>query len=135
MPTPVNEYLCVIERNQNGKYCVRIRAAFGVAKRGGLVRVRTRHIGAHPGGGWSLPVYFLASSFGAAMKKLEETLQLLQKIPVDPMTGTTDWGLKRAGPQGGIFDVYTKSEATAGDGTNIKIGKSCRVLHVVRAVI
>ena len=46
-----------------------------------------------------------------------KTIQFLSKIPVDPMTGNTDWGLKRAGPQGGIFDVYTKSEATALDGT------------------
>jgi hypothetical protein len=55
-----NEYLCAIEKNQNGKYNVRVRAVFG-----------------HDG--WSLPVYFLASSFNAAMKKLEEALQLLQK--------------------------------------------------------
>jgi general secretion pathway protein G len=52
-----------------------------------------------------------------------KTIKFLQKIPVDPMTGTTDWGFKRAPgvvevPQGGgIFDVYTKSEATALDGT------------------
>jgi len=55
-----NEYLCAIEKNQNGKYNVRVRAVFG-------------------SDGWSLPVYFLASSFNAAMKKLEEALQLLQK--------------------------------------------------------
>ena len=55
-----NEYLCAIEKNQNGKYNVRVRAVFGLD-------------------GWSLPVYFLASSFNAAMKKLEEALQLLQK--------------------------------------------------------
>ena len=42
-----NEYLCAIEKNQNGKYNVRVRAVFG-----------------HDG--WSLPVYFLASSFNAA---------------------------------------------------------------------
>jgi len=52
-----------------------------------------------------------------------KTIKFLQKIPLDPMTGTTDWGLKRTSgvvevPQGGgIFDVYTKSEATALDGT------------------
>ena len=60
-----------------------------------------------------------------------KTIKFLQKIPVDPMTRTTDWGLKRAGvvqvtqgggiqvtqQGGGIFDVYTKSEATALDGT------------------
>jgi hypothetical protein len=55
-----NEYLCAMERNQNGKYNVRVRAFFGR-------------------GDWLLPVYFLASSFNAAMKKLEEALQLLQK--------------------------------------------------------
>jgi len=55
-----NRYLCAMERNQNGKYTVRIRAAYGRD-------------------GWTLPVYFLASSFNAAMKKLEESLQHLQK--------------------------------------------------------
>jgi hypothetical protein len=55
-----NAYVCAIEFNQNGKYCVRIRANFG----------RT---------GWELPLYFLASSFAGGMKKLEETLQHLQK--------------------------------------------------------
>jgi hypothetical protein len=49
-----------MERNQNGKYNIRIRVLFGE-------------------GGWSLSVYFLASSFNAAMKKLEQSLQLLQK--------------------------------------------------------
>ena len=58
-----NLYHCAIEKNQNGKYNVRVRARFG---NGGPQ-------------GWTLPVYFLASSFNAAMKKLEESLQLLQK--------------------------------------------------------
>lgn len=55
-----NLYHCAMERNRNGKYSIRIRALFGK-------------------GGWSLSVYFLASSFNAAMKKLEESLQLFQK--------------------------------------------------------
>ena len=55
-----NEYRCSIERNQGGKYCVRIRAAF-------------------PRNAWSLSVYFLASSFDRAMKKLEQSLQFLQQ--------------------------------------------------------
>jgi hypothetical protein len=55
-----NHYLCAIEKNQSGKYDVRVRAVFSRD-------------------GWTLPVYFLASSFNAAMKKLEESLQLLQK--------------------------------------------------------
>ena len=60
LPSKRNEYRCAIEVNQNGKYCVRVRAAFG------------RH-------DWVLPVYFLASSFDRAMKKLEQSLQLLQR--------------------------------------------------------
>ena len=64
-----NEYVCAIERNQNGKYNVRVRAIFGSGKRDGER--------AHAG--WTLPVYFLASSFNGAMKKLEESLQMLQK--------------------------------------------------------
>src|SRR5208282_1336629 len=64
MPTKItasgNEYRCAIERNQNGKYTVRVRAAFGRK-------------------GWMLPVYFLASTFDGAMRRLEEALQLLQR--------------------------------------------------------
>jgi len=59
---PANEYRCAIEKNQNGKYNVRVRALFG-----------------NGSSGWTLPVYFLASSFNGAMKKLEESLQALQK--------------------------------------------------------
>jgi len=66
-----NEYLCAIERNQNGKYNVRVRAVFG--QRDVQLDQQSRF------SEWTLPVYFLASSFNGAMKKLEESLQLLQK--------------------------------------------------------
>jgi hypothetical protein len=70
-----NEYRCAIERNQNGKYNVRVRAVFAPGVRD------SENGGSDRNGhsGWMLPVYFLASSFNAAMKKLEESLQLLQK--------------------------------------------------------
>lgn len=51
--------------------------------------------------------------------------KFLRKIPVDPMTGTADWGLramqddldsKSWGGQN-VFDVYSKSQGTALDGT------------------
>jgi hypothetical protein len=29
------------------------------------------------------------------------------KIPIDPMTGATDWGLRK---RGGVFDVYSESQ-------------------------
>lgn len=55
-------------------------------------------------------------------------LRFLRSIPVDPMTKSTEWGLRsmQDDPQsdswGGqsVFDVYTKSEGTALDGTKYK---------------
>ncbi len=58
--TARNDYRCSIEKNQGGKYCVRIRVHY------------PRHA-------WSLGVFFLASSFDRAMKKLEESLDFLQR--------------------------------------------------------
>ncbi len=55
-----NDYRCSIERNQSGKYCVRIQVYY------------PRHA-------WTLGVFFLASSFDRAMKKLEEGLDFLQR--------------------------------------------------------
>jgi hypothetical protein len=67
-----NSYLCAIERNQSGKYDVRVRAVFSRD-------------------GWTLPVYFLASTFNGAMKKLGESLQFLQKNE----ERLRFWGLER----------------------------------------
>ncbi len=55
-------------------------------------------------------------------------VRFLRKIPVDPMMGNTDWGLRSVQDDpdsdswGGqnVFDVYTKSEGTALDGTKYK---------------
>jgi hypothetical protein len=55
-----NDYRCSMERNQAGKYCVRIQATY------------PRHA-------WTLTVFFLAGSFDRAMKKLEESLDFLQR--------------------------------------------------------
>ena len=55
----------------------------------------------------------------------DKTLKFLRRIPVDPMTGSSDWGL-RSNQQdadsdswdgNNVFDVYSKSEGTAIDGT------------------
>jgi hypothetical protein len=77
-PTGANEYRCAIERNQNGKYNVRVRAVFGPGGHDSE-NGRAGQNGHSGHSRWMLPVYFLASSFNAAMKKLEESLQLLQK--------------------------------------------------------
>lgn len=58
----------------------------------------------------------------------KKKVRFLRKIPVDPMTGKADWGLRSMQDDptsdsfGGqnVFDVYSKSEATAIDGTRYK---------------
>jgi general secretion pathway protein G len=55
-------------------------------------------------------------------------VRFLRKIPVDPMTGNTDWGLRSmqddpdSDSWGGqnVFDVFTRSEGTALNGTRYK---------------
>lgn len=55
----------------------------------------------------------------------DKKMRFLRAIPVDPMTGTTDWGLRSnqdppdADSFGGqdVYDVYSKSTGTALDGT------------------
>lgn len=55
-------------------------------------------------------------------------LKFLRKIPVDPMTGKAEWGMRSmqddpdSDSWGGqdVFDVYSKSDGTALDGTKYK---------------
>lgn len=55
-------------------------------------------------------------------------VRFLRRIPIDPMTGTTDWGMRSVQDDpdtsswGGqdVFDVYTRSTGTALDGTQYK---------------
>jgi general secretion pathway protein G len=55
----------------------------------------------------------------------DKKVKFLRRIPVDPMTGTAEWGLRSnqddadSDSFGGqnVFDVYTKSQGTALDGT------------------
>jgi len=58
---------------------------------------------------------------GAATAKYK----FLRRIPLDPMTGSNDWGLRsmqddadsRSWGGQNVFDVYSKSQGTAMDGT------------------
>ena len=55
-------------------------------------------------------------------------LKFLRRVPIDPMTGSAEWGLRAqqdrpdATSWGGknVFDVYTKSQGTALDGTKYR---------------
>jgi general secretion pathway protein G len=56
-------------------------------------------------------------------------MRFLRHIPVDPMTGKDEWGLRSIQDDpdsdswggGNVFDVYTKSEGTGLDGTKYKM--------------
>ena len=55
-------------------------------------------------------------------------LKFLRRVPVDPMTGNSDWGLRsmQDDPSSdswdgeNVFDVYTKSQGVALDGTKYR---------------
>ena len=58
----------------------------------------------------------------------DRKLKFLRRIPVDPMTGTTEWGMRsyqddpdsRSWGGQNVFDVYTKSDGVALDGSKYK---------------
>lgn len=55
-------------------------------------------------------------------------IKFLRRVPIDPMTGTTEWGLRATGDTptsrswggGNVFDVYSKSEGIALDGSKYR---------------
>jgi general secretion pathway protein G len=62
---------------------------------------------------------------GVPVKGTDVKYKFLRKIPVDPMTGNQDWGLRsmqddtdsRSWGGENVFDVYSKSTGTGLDGT------------------
>ena len=70
----------------------------------------------------------LVEGVSAANDASGRKLKFLRRIPVDPMTGEAEWGLRSyqdrpdATTWGGqnVYDVYSKSDGTALDGTKYR---------------
>jgi general secretion pathway protein G len=70
----------------------------------------------------------LVEGVAAANDATGRKLKFLRRIPIDPMTNSQDWGLRSYTDKpdstswggGNVFDVYTKAEGTALDGTKYK---------------
>jgi general secretion pathway protein G len=70
----------------------------------------------------------LVEGMAAANDASGRKLKFLRKVPIDPMTNTAEWGMRSYQDKpdstswGGknVYDVYTKSGATALDGTKYK---------------
>ena len=70
----------------------------------------------------------LVDGIEAAGTVSDRKLKFLRRVPIDPMTNSMEWGLRSyqddadASSWGGenVFDVYTKSDAMALDGTRYR---------------
>ena len=75
--------------------------------------------------GYPPSLEILVEGISAANDASGRKLRFLRRIPIDPLTGSTDWGLRSyqdsptSTSWGGenVFDVYTTSSGTALDGT------------------
>jgi type II secretory pathway pseudopilin PulG len=109
-------------------------ALAGASGTGQFGSAGTPQLGAGQAGGASqfgqgaaggIPSLGSTGSASQAMSGTPSKVRYLRKIPVDPMTGKTDWGLRSVQDDpdstswGGsnVFDVYSESQATAMDGT------------------
>jgi general secretion pathway protein G len=78
--------------------------------------------------GYPPTLTILVEGISAANDASGRRLKFLRRIPIDPMTHSTEWGLRSyqdkadATSWGGqnVFDVYTKSTGTALDGTKYR---------------
>jgi general secretion pathway protein G len=78
--------------------------------------------------GYPADLQVLVDGVTAQNDQTGRKLRFLRRIPIDPMTRSMEWGLRstedpptstRWGGQN-VFDVYSKSEGTALDGTKYK---------------
>jgi len=78
--------------------------------------------------GYPATLQLLVDGVSAAGDASGRKLKFLRRVPIDPMTGKAEWGMRAyqdrpdSSSRGGqnVFDVYTKSEGEGLDGTKYR---------------
>ena len=78
--------------------------------------------------GYPATLEILVEGVSAANDASGRKLRFLRRVPIDPMTGDAEWGMRSYQDKpdttswGGqnVYDVYTKSDGVALDGTNYR---------------
>ena len=110
--------------NTGGISASALAGASGTAQFGSIGTTQ-QNPGATGGASGTSPLGSSASQVGQAMSATPSKVRFLRKIPVDPMTGKADWGMRAVQDDpdsdswggGNVFDVYSQSTGSAGDGT------------------
>jgi type II secretory pathway pseudopilin PulG len=97
----------------------------GTSSFGPGARAGTSSLGTGAAAGTTSGISPLGSSASQSMSTTPSKVRFLRKIPVDPMTGKPDWGLRAVQDDhdstswGGsnVFDVYSQSTGASIDGT------------------
>jgi general secretion pathway protein G len=123
MAVPLASYRVKRDKERELRYALReIRKAIDAYKDASLANKIDVKLGTE---GYPESLEILVQGVKLSQSPDGKTIKFLRRIPMDPMTGTYDWGKRsmqddpKSQSWGGqnVFDVYTKSTERARDGT------------------
>ncbi len=123
MAVPLASYKVKRDKERELRYALReIRKAIDAYKDASLAGKIDVKLGTE---GYPETLEILVQGVKLSQSPDGKTIKFLRRIPMDPMTGTYDWGKRsmqddpKSQSWGGqnVFDVYTKSTERARDGT------------------
>jgi general secretion pathway protein G len=123
MAVPLASYKVKRDKERELRYALReIRRAIDAYKDATLQNKIETKLGTE---GYPESLEILVKGVKLSQSPDGKTIKFLRRIPMDPMTGTFDWGMRsmqddpKSQSWGGqnVFDVYSKSTERARDGT------------------